>query len=384
MLPFPIISNLRQKSNYRIQKFIAGSSHIAVLGTNGQLYTRGNNQYGQLGDTTYSTDYNNWVLSMSNVSSIYGDRSENTIAIKNDGTVWVCGRFTSAVQFGFSSTVGANSWVEITSSIPFSVSLIKDIIVGYQMSAILRSDGLVYFCGTNSYGQFGRNNTTNLSVYTVSLATDVQKLYVQHPVGSVQNVISYLDSSSHIWACGYNGYKQVSFSNTSSFSTFQQMSTTIVCSAVAIAGRTSWYLDSSNNVGLFCGNAVDLQGSNSGILNLYSATGNQSSGLTDFQLASSGGVVYGRKSTGQFFAKILFGGGGSVTPLMNNVSNRANWLQQHTLPVSTATYSGMAMGNNNNAFLLYLGADYQEIWGLGLMFPQNDSVYRPLVIPDFN
>ncbi|QXO12796.1 hypothetical protein pEaSNUABM49_00583 [Erwinia phage pEa_SNUABM_49] len=67
MLPFPIISNLRQKSNYRIQKFIAGSSHIAVLGTNGQLYTRGNNQYGQLGDTTYSlgADYQEvWGLGL--------------------------------------------------------------------------------------------------------------------------------------------------------------------------------------------------------------------------------------------------------------------------------------------------------------------------------
>jgi alpha-tubulin suppressor-like RCC1 family protein len=382
MLPFPIISNLRQQSIYKIQKFVAGSSHVAILGTNGQLFTRGDNTYGQLGDTSYTTNYQGWQLSLSDVAGVYGDRSQNTVAIKKDGTVWVCGRFWTATQFGFTSTTGAHSWTEITSYLPFSTNTIKDIQVGYQMSAFVLNDGSVYFCGTNTNGQFGNNNTTNLTSYTKSLATDVQKLYIQHPLWQGQNVISYIDSTGKPYACGYNGTKQVSSSSTiSSYSTFQLLSSAVYTSA-AIAGTTSWYIR-SNGSGDYCGSASVLQNTNSGILNMYSATGNGATQLGEIQLASFA-IVYGYKTTNTFWAKTYYSGGGSELPLMNNVSNRANWLQQSTMPVSAGVYSGMAMGNYNNGFILFLGSDQQEIFGVGLMSSNNASTaFEKLSIPEF-
>lgn len=386
MLPFPIISNLREKSNTKVAKFIAGIGHIAALGTNGQLFTRGSNQYGQLGDISYPTDNNNWILSMENVSSIYGDRSNCLIAIKNDGTVWVCGQFNVTSQFGFVGGTGAHSWTEMTNAIPFSTTLIKDIQITFAASCIVRNDGLLYCCGTNGSGMFGNNNTNNLTLYTQSAtASDVQHLYVQHGSGSATtNVLSYIDTNNHIWACGNNSVRQINSSSTSSFTAFQQMSASFVTkpNGVAIAGSTSWYINNANNVGYFCGSSATLQGGSSNLINLYSATGNNSSNITELQLASYS-IVYARKTDGKFYAKEYFSGGGTALPLVNNSTNRAQWTYQHDLPVSLGVYSGMAMGNNDNAYLLFFGSDYQEIYGLGRMFPQNDSVYRILTLPSF-
>lgn len=385
MLPFPIISNLREQSSYRVSKFIAGYDHIAVLGTNGELYTRGQNTYGQLGDSSMVSNNQTWQLSMTDVSSLYGSKSQNTIIIKNDGTVWYCGRTTVATQFGYNngqSTVnGVNSWTEITSYIPFSSTLIKDIVVFYQGSAIVRTDGLVYFCGVNTSGMFGMNNTSNLTVYTQSLATDVQYLYTQHPI-STCNVMSYLDSSNHIWACGNNSAKQVSSSSTTSFSTFQSFGSYVgTPDGVAICGSTSWYV--VNNTGYFCGNALTLQGTNSGVLFMYSATGNQSSGLTKITSSTVSGT-YGIKTTNIFWAKTFYSGGASESPLMNNQSNRANWLQQHTMPTSLGTYSGMEIGYATNAYLLFLSGPIQEIMGIGMMTSSpSSSVYEKIILPDF-
>lgn len=384
MFPFPIISQLRVPSSYRVAKFIAGYQHIAVLGTNGDLYTRGQNTYGQLGDTSYGSNNSTWVLSMSDVASIYGSKSENTVAIKNDGTVWVCGRTTNANQFGFNNTTGAHSWYEITSYIPFSPSTIKDFHVFYQGSAIIRIDGSLWFSGVNDSGKFGMNNTTNLTAYTQSTsASDVQKLYYGHPI-STANVLSYTDSAGHIWSCGNNSARQVTSSTTvSSYSTFQQMSSTIVCTSAAICGSTSWFLNSANGTGLYCGSGITLQNTNSGNLNLYSATGNQATSLSAFTTATTSGV-YGLKTTNTFWEKTFYSGGTTETPLMNNQTNRANWLQQHTMPTSLGLYSGLEIGWRDNAYLLFMGSDTQEIYGLGIMTSAPAaSVYEKIILPDF-
>lgn len=386
MLPFPIISQLRVPSSYRVAKFIAGYDHIAVLGTNGDLYTRGQNTYGQLGSSSMVSNNSTWQLSMSGVSSLYGSKSQNTIVIKNDGTVWMCGRTSYQYQFGYAGptgTAGVNYWTDITSHIPFSTSLIKDIHVFYQGSAIIRTDGTVWFSGINDNGKFGMNNTTNLTAYTQSTsASDVQSLYYSHPI-STANVLTYLDSNRHIWSCGNNSARQVLGTATASYSTFQQMSASVVCSGVAITGSTSWFLNSANNNGLFCGSALTLQGTNSGTLNLYSATGNQATGLLDITSVSVSGV-YGLKTTNNFWEKTFYSGGTGETPLMNNQSNRANWLLQHTMPSTLGTYSAMEIGDRANAYLLYFGTDTQVIMGIGIMTSTpSASVYEQITIPDF-
>lgn len=384
MLPFPIISNLRQKSSTTVTKFIAGISHIAALGSNGQLFTRGSNQYGQLGNTSFPTDYNNWILSLDNVSSVYGDRSNCLVAIKNDGTVWVCGQFNYTSQFGFVGGTGAHSWIEMTTAIPFSTSLIKEIVVANGCSFIIRSDGLLYCCGLNTSGLFGNNNTVTPTTYTQSSsASDVQKIYVPHAT-TTANVMYYIDSNNHVFAAGNNSARQTN--NTTSVSqqlTFLQMSTTAMNpNAIAVAGSTSWVTNSSNT-GLYCGSGLTLQNVNSGNLFLYAATSNGSSNITEMQLGSYS-AVYARKTDGKFYAKEYYSGGGSVTPLINNSTDRTQWTFQHNLPTSNGIYSSMAIGNFNNAFLLFFGNDLsQEVYGLGLMFPQNDSVYRLLTLPSF-
>jgi len=384
MFPFPIISSLREKSTYRIQKFIAGATHIAVLGTNGELYTRGYNTWGQLGSTSYGSGFNNtWQLSLTNVSSVFGTKSYNTIAIKNDGTVWFCGKITdNANIFGFTGTANsANSWTEITNYIPFSPSSIKDFQVGYNMTAIVTTDGLLWFCGTNNYGQFGLGNTVSKTTYTQSPVTGVSTLQLMHPLDTTQDVISYIDTAGLLWACGNNTTKQVSSLSTSSFTTFTKMSSQVFKSGV-IAGRTSWYV-ASNGTGLFCGSAFTLQGTNSGILNLYSATGNNSGSLSNITGVTTSGV-YGLKTDNKFYEKKFYSGGSTESPLMNNQSNNANWLLQHTMPVSTGVYTSMEMGWSNNAYLLFLDGDVQFVYGIGLMTSTpTSSVYEAISIPDF-
>ena len=176
----------------------AGSSHTAVVKSDGAVWAWGLNDYGQLGDGTKinrSTPVP--VSSLSGVVAVAAGTS-HTVALKSDGTVWAWGR-NNFGQLGNGATSDSVTPVQVN-----GLSGVVAIAAGNMHTVAVRSDGTVWTWGNNSYGQLGDGTTISHTVAVqVSGLTDV----VAVAAGYDHTVALKRDGT--VWAWGYNTYGQV-------------------------------------------------------------------------------------------------------------------------------------------------------------------------------
>jgi alpha-tubulin suppressor-like RCC1 family protein len=130
--------------------FIGGASSsvtpvVPTVPVNNYLYVIGWNQNGQLGD---GTSINAQIPRAINYSPNYAQVSageRNTLAIKNDGTMWSCGRNIGAIGNGSFDDVSVTPFVQIGSGFTW-----KSISCGYQYSVAIRQDGTLWTWGNCS------------------------------------------------------------------------------------------------------------------------------------------------------------------------------------------------------------------------------------------
>lgn len=140
------------------------SPHTLLITTAGALWTTGYNGAGQLGqgDTTQRTTFT-VVSGFTNASKAAASGSStasvgNSYVLKTDGTVWACG-YNAYGQLGQGDTSTRNAFTQIS-----SLSSITDIQAGPDYTstvAALKSDGNMYVWGYNGSGACGTANTTN-------------------------------------------------------------------------------------------------------------------------------------------------------------------------------------------------------------------------------
>jgi hypothetical protein len=150
----------------------AGSNNTSAIKTDGTLWIWGNNAQGQLGDNTVTVRSspiqtiaggNNWK------QVALAKRADTSTAIKIDGTLWLWGD-------GRTGELGNNNIIKVSSPIQ-TVSggtNWKQVDCGTNYTAAIKTDGTLWLWGKNSYGQLGNNSTTNVSspVQTVSGGTN--------------------------------------------------------------------------------------------------------------------------------------------------------------------------------------------------------------------
>lgn len=287
----------------------SGSSyqHTMCLFDDGSLYGQGNNSSGQTGVSraVSSSHVQDFTLVLTNVKDV-GIGGDGTIALKNDGTVWVAGLqtvvgmyntgidtelgFVQCPQFdnevvkiiGGNGNVAAidadgNYWAggypteykKFGSSasgdyIPFTnlKPNIKDCCFAQQASYIITKDGEVYGCGRDNAGNFG-DISGNLTDYT--------KLNV--PVAVTEGVCwnygcMFLSEDKTIYGSGsgYSGVFGYSSSPTSSTGQFVQMQIDNVkqfkVNKYSSSNTTCWVLKNDNTL-WGCGeNSDGQQGAN--------------------------------------------------------------------------------------------------------------------------
>ena len=181
------------------------SSHTAGLRSNGQIWTWGYNKsyyfnFGALGDGTFNNrsspvsvvgGFTDWVqVSAGGV---------NTAGIRSNGQLWTWGR-NNLGQLGNGNTTTQNSPVSVvggfTDWVQVSIS---------SIGAGIRSNGQLWTWGRNTYGSLGDGTTTNRSspVSVLGGFTD----WIQVSSGGLH--VAAIRANGTAWAWGNNGDKRL-------------------------------------------------------------------------------------------------------------------------------------------------------------------------------
>jgi alpha-tubulin suppressor-like RCC1 family protein len=230
----------------------AGGNFSLAKKTDGTLWTWGNNDYGQLGNSN-NISYN-IPIQIGNNTDWYKIRAGggHVVAIKTDGTLWAWGANTSGqlglgnnINKNFPAQVGiSNDWVEISANSAFT--------------AAIKSNGTLWSWGLNDKGQLGDGTLIDKSVPT-QIGTDNNWLSIS---ASYTNSLA-LKTDGSMWAWGYNNAGQVG-NGTSNFTpvpTPTQVGTDTDWQKIA-TGRWSCYALKQNGKLYHFGSNVSGQGGN--------------------------------------------------------------------------------------------------------------------------
>ncbi|EMR6006083.1 hypothetical protein WJW27_002789 [Escherichia coli] len=185
-----------------IKKLVAGYNWVMVLGSNGKLYTRGNNSNGQLG-LGDNIARSSWTVTASDVTDVWCGQYA-TMIHKSDGTYQYTGQQYNVCM----GTSSVNAWTSMQTVINQvkSQGTITEISLGNNFISILMSNGTIWCGGYNTRGQLGNYS------YTSSFSTLVQSII---PTGAIpKRIIAGINMCSFIAESGRLYYTGEVYGNT--------------------------------------------------------------------------------------------------------------------------------------------------------------------------
>ena len=200
-----------------VKEIYYGGSHTFMLKNDGTLWSTGWNVFGQLGlgDTTDRNTFTQVTTNVDNIKSVYCGM-HHTIILKNDSTLWGCG-WNEHGQLGLGDGYNRTTFTQITTN----TDNIKDVYCGACYTIILKNDGTLWGCGRNDYGQLGLGDTTNRTIFTqITInADDVKEIYCG------ENHTSILENDGTLWGTGWNEHGQLGLGDNTNRTTFTQITT---------------------------------------------------------------------------------------------------------------------------------------------------------------
>jgi alpha-tubulin suppressor-like RCC1 family protein len=181
----------------------AARYNTVVLKTDGTVWTFGSNEAGQLG---YSTENQWWgelprqVPGLNRITAVAAG-ANHTIALRQDGTVWTFGSNESG-QLG-RSTEGDRDLHP--AKVPGLVH-VTAIAAGIQQTITLKNDGTVWAFGSNGFGQLGTESP-------MPVKTPKQISGVTNAVAIAAHGwnTAILKQDGTIWTLGYNANRQLGY-----------------------------------------------------------------------------------------------------------------------------------------------------------------------------
>ena len=205
-----------------IKQIACGFAHTIILKNDGSVWACGYNNAGQLGlgDTTDRNTFTQITTNINNDVKQIDCGYYHTFILKNDGSVYSCGRNGSG-QLGLNDTTNRNVFTQVTTNINNDV---KQVVCGSEQTFILKNDGSVYSCGDSTYGKLGLGNIDNINTFT-QVTTNINNDVKQVVCGIQLTFILKNDGS--VWACGFNSYGSLGLGDTTNRTTFTQVTTNI-------------------------------------------------------------------------------------------------------------------------------------------------------------
>jgi RHS repeat-associated protein len=190
-----------------VERQVRGGRHSLALDASGQVWAWGDNSEGQLGlgTTDGSSDTPVAVPGLNNVAALAAGRF-HSIALRNDGTVWVWGG-NARGQLGLGAGVSAN--------VPTQIVGLTDVVAiatHLDHTLALTLDGAVWAWGANDRGQLGDGSSVDrtLPVRIDGLeAADIA-------VGQIHSSARGTDGRIFVW--GDNTYGQLGTGATGGYS----------------------------------------------------------------------------------------------------------------------------------------------------------------------
>ena len=195
----------------------AGGLHSLALQSDGTVLAWGNNDNGQLGDGT-NTDRSLpvQVIGLTGITAVAGADENFSLALRNDGTVWAWGENSYGQLGNGSSGNGADRNVPVqVTGLTGAIAIAAD----YRHSLAVRNDGTVWAWGSNDSGQLGDGTHTDRAT-----PVQVSGLAGVVAVAAGKYYCLALRNDGTVWAWGNNGYGQLGDGTTTNRDTPVQVS----------------------------------------------------------------------------------------------------------------------------------------------------------------
>lgn len=246
---------------------------------------------------------------------------QHSVVLKSDGTVWSCG-YDKYGQLGSRPTQVLYEFTKVN-----DLNNIKQISAGAYHTVVLKDDGTVWTCGYNEYGQLGLGDTTNRTSFTQITGIDNIKEFYCGNSGSHIFIVK-LDGS--VWGCGRNDNKQLGLGDFTARSSFTQITGLNNVKQISIGSIHTMILKNDGSV-WGCGNNIYGQlgvGEQTNYKDLTQATTNTDNvkkiicGGDHTFLIKNDGTVWGAGYS--YYGQLGLNGTISIdtfTPLSANVAN---------------------------------------------------------------
>jgi len=165
---------------------------MAILLSDGRLYTQGDNAWGECADGTTSPFYDHWKLAASNVADVFGVGKAFVVKYNSGGWQYAGdqGQFTGV-------TSNMMSWTSFPSSITGTVNLanLGSVVGGGGNTLWIMSNGTLYGSGSNANGCLGSGNSNSISTPR-TISTSCVRAY------GLQACTTYLNNVGVPRVCG--------------------------------------------------------------------------------------------------------------------------------------------------------------------------------------
>lgn len=186
-----------------VQSIAIGGAHVVYIKNDGTLWAVGWNDYGQLGDGTFIN--RNSLTKIGNDNdwkSVTLGSNLQTLAIKNDGTLWAWGRNFNA-QLGDGTYINKNSPTKIGNDNDW-----KYIAAGRHHSVAIKNDGTLWAWGENRSGELGDGTNIDRTIPT-KIGNDTN----WHSIAAGYAYTMALKNDGTLWTCGNDDYNQLGNGN---------------------------------------------------------------------------------------------------------------------------------------------------------------------------